>query len=496
MHLLSLRAPSGPELWAAGFFAFGRSVTNSDAAPLTMESMMRFLEQFIAAIWNRLQDRRRGARKQHSGTAIGFQVVDSRVTRQPASLSNQRRTMHLAVLGKTGTGKSSLLRYLMQQDIESGRGFLAFDLHGELTPFLLAVVNNQERRFHEHLSDRLILIDPADSVVSVGLNPLEQEFPDFIRIGEFAEVLRWRWSLDHLGARTDELLRNALFTLSACKLTLLELPLLLSHAPFRKECLKQVENAEVREYFEVRYGQASEAMRAAMREPVLNKLSAFTGDHRFRHLLGQSKSTFSLREAMDRGAWVIVNLNKGRLGEHALTLGSLIFTMLKNAVFSREKRSLFTAYCDELQNFVAFGGSLETILSEARKFGVAIVSANQFLDQFRPDMRAAILSLGTHVYFQLSSGDAGNVAQALDGGRGLAERLKNLPQRHAIVKSGSERLFEIRVPDVHEPRVDYASLVTRSRGAWARPRPLIEREIAQRQSVARNARVVASDHDA
>lgn len=457
--------------------------------------MIRFLEQLIAAIWNRVVARGARARKKQSGTVVGFQVVDGRVTRQSAQLSNQRRSMHIAVLGKTGTGKSSLLRCLMQQDLEAGRGFLAFDLHGELTPFVLAVVNSLERRFHEHLSDRLILIDPADPVVSVGVNPLEQEFPDFIRIGEFAEVLRWRWSLDHFGARTDELLRNALYVLSACKLTLLELSLLLSNSSFRTECLRQVENAEVREYFEVRYGQASEAMRAAMREPVLNKLSAFTGDHRFRHLLGQTKSTFSLREAMDRGAWVIVNLNKGRLGEHALTLGSLIFTMLKNAVFTRENRSLFTAYCDELQNFVAFGGSLETILSEARKFGVAIVSANQFLDQFRPDMRAAILSLGTHVYFQLSSGDAGNVAQALDGGRGLAERLKNLPQRHAIVKSGSERLFEIRVPDVREPRVDYQSLVARSRGVWARPHAVIEREIAQRQRVVRNTREVSSDHD-
>jgi len=109
---------------------------------------------------------------------------------------------------------------------------------------------------------------------------------------------------------------------------------------------------------------------------------------------------------MDEGHWVIANLEKGRLGEQAATLGSLILTVLKNALFTREKRTLFTVYADEIQNLVAFGSGMETILSEARKFGVAVVSANQFLDQYPAEMRAAILSVGTHVFFQLSSTDA------------------------------------------------------------------------------------------
>lgn len=456
--------------------------------------MLNFLEQVIAAIWNRLNRRGARARNEGGGIQLGFRVSDGHVTRYPEHLSTQRRTMHTVILGKTGTGKSSLLRHLMQQDIEAGRGFLAFDLHGELMHFVLGTISGLERRLHRHLSDKLVIIDPADPIVSAGLNPLEQASPDFVRIAEFAEVLRWRWSLDHFGARTDELLRNALYVLSACRLTLLELSLLLSHSAFRTACLRQVENAEVREYFELRYGQASDAMRAAMREPVLNKLSAFTSDPRFRHLLGQSTSTFSLTQAMDQGLWVIVNLNKGQMGEQALTLGSLIFTMLKNAVFAREKRSLFTAYCDELQNFVAFGGGIETLFSESRKFGIGIVSAHQFLDQFRADIRAALLSVGTHIHFQLSSADAAQVAQALDGGKGLAERLKNLSQRHAIVKSGADRLVEVRVPQVSEPRVDYTDLLNRSRGLRAKSRTVIEREIVQRQSVARNIREAVKEH--
>jgi hypothetical protein len=296
--------------------------------------------------------------------------------------------------------------------------------------------------------------------------------------------LRQRWSLDHFGARTDELLRNTLYALSANGLTLLELALFLTHAGFRVSCLKKVTNLEIRQYFELRYDQLSEAMRATMREPILNKISAFTADPHFRHIVGQERSTFSVKEAMDEGYWIIVNLTKGKLGEQASTLGSLIFTVIKNAIFTREKRSLFTLYCDEIQNLVAFGSGIETILSEARKFGVAIFSANQFLDQYPPEMRSAILAVGTHVFFQLSSADANQVAQALDGGKPLAERLKNLSQRHCIVKTGAERWTEVRIPTIEDPKVDYTDLLNRSRFQWGRVRPHIEKDIAKRQIVA------------
>src|ERR1700682_961712 len=191
-----------------------------------------------------------------------------------------------------------------------------------------------------------------------------------------------------------------------------------------------------------------------MREPILNKISAFTADPHFRHIVGQPKSTFSIREAMDQGYWIIVNLDKGRLGEQALSLGSLIFTVLKNALFARQKRSLYTVYCDEIQNFIAYGSGIEAVLSEARKFGVAVVSANQFLDQYPTEMRAAILAMGTHVFFQLSSIDAAQAAQALDGGKSLTEHLKNLSRRQCIVKSGPDRWIDAKVPLVRTPHVD------------------------------------------
>jgi hypothetical protein len=444
--------------------------------------ILQFFEQLVTSIWNRLHGRSKTRETNGSKADLGHAVIDEQVTSRHVGLSQARRTMHIAILGKTGSGKSSLLRYLCLQDIAAGRGFLYFDLHGDATPFLLRAIAAREWELKEHLSDRLVVISPADTEGSVGLNPLEEAEPDFVRIAEFAEILKLRWGLDRFGARTDELLRNSLYVLSANGLTLLELGPLLTHHGFRAECLKRVPNAEVRHYFEFRYGQVSEAMRATMREPILNKTSAFTADPRFRHIVGQKLSTFSMREAMDEGHWIIAELPKGKLGAQSLTLASLLLTVARNAIFTRENRSLFTIYCDEIQNLIAYSNDVETVLSEARKFGVSIVSANQFLDQYPAEMRAAILSVGTHVFFQLSSADATAIAQMLDGGKGLAERLKNLCQRHFIVKSGAERWKEGRVPTVEDPQVKYADLLNRSRSLRARPRVEVEREIAERHA--------------
>src|SRR5207249_2123220 len=108
-------------------------------------------------------------------------------------------------------------------------------------------------------------------------------------------------------------------------------------------------------------------------------------------------------------------------------------------LFARRSRRLVTLYADELQNLVALDSSLETVLAEARKYGVGVVAANQYLEQYPPGMRAAVMAVGTHITFQLSSVDAERFATAADGGKSLQALLKNLPRRHMVVKSGSDR---------------------------------------------------------
>jgi hypothetical protein len=456
--------------------------------------MKNMIENLLVWFWNWFVARDRPSRG--GGLNLGFRVRDGEVLRDPVCLPHGKRPEHLAILGKTGQGKSYLLRHLCGQDVRENRGFVFFDHHGDTTPFLLRLVAAEERRRGVDLSARLIVIEPADPEYSVGLNVLEDltgQNP-YLQLAEFAQILKARWHLDSFGARTEELLRNALHVLADNHLTLLELSPLLANPTFRTACLERVQNAEIAAYFRERFDTRSEAMQGVYREAILNKISGFTTDQRFRHILGQQRSTFSPLDALERARWVAVDLAKGRLGEGAATLGSLFLTKFKNALFTRQRRQLFTLYCDEIQNLVAYDSGLDALLSEARKFGISVVSANQFLDQYQQAMRSAVMAVGTHIFFQLSSIDADKIAGALDGGKRLAETLKNLPKRRMVVKSGSLRPEETLVPTVAEPEADIADLYNRCRRRWARPRTEIEAEIqARRREASPQVREVFND---
>jgi DNA helicase HerA-like ATPase len=449
----------------------------------TIKHMNHWLEKFLARLWNRT----RSGHRQTIATRVldlGIQISDGETNRRRVSIEQSRRAESVAVLGKTGSGKSFLAKYFTWQDITGGRGFFWFDLHGDALPYILSKIAEEEQVVNRDLSESTIVIDPSDPDFSVGMNPLEGHPGSnrFVQIAEFSQIMKQRWHLDSFGARTDELLRNTLFVLAESGFTLVEISLFLTNAAFRSTCLKNLSNAEVKQYFELRYEKVSEPMRAVMREPILNKVSAFTADPHFRHLVGTAHSTFSILEAMDKGYRVILNVNKGSLGEQATTLGSLFLTTVKNSLFARKNHDLFSIYCDEIQNFVSFGGELENILSQGRKFGGSVISINQFLEQHPPEMRAAILAVGTHIFFQLSSADAQLVATALDGGKPLAELLKNLPRRHIVVKTGHERWREAVVPRLDDPKVDPTDLYNRCRARWARKRTEIEEEIQRRQA--------------
>ncbi|HEY2933122.1 MAG TPA: DUF87 domain-containing protein [Acidobacteriota bacterium] len=444
--------------------------------------MSKIVEKFIAGIWNRSATEGE-PQVVIRGLDLGLSIVDGQLTRSHTGIPHSKRPEHVAILGKTGTGKSSLLRYMARQDIGRDQGFCFFDLHGDATSVLLGLVASEERRSSRDLSEKLVIIEPADREFSVGLNVLEETGlqSSFVQIAEFAQILKQRWHLDALGARTEELLRNALAVALDNNLTLLEVAPLLTNQAFRAACLRRTANPEIKDYFEGRYNRASEGMQATTNNAILNKLTAFTADPHFRHILGQRQSTFSLLDALDHGCWVVVNLDKGRLGEQAATLGSLLLTKLKNALFSRRSRNLFTIYADEIQNLVTFDSGLDVLLSEARKFGISVCSANQYLDQYPQQMRAAIMAVGTHVCFQLSAADADKLGAAFDGGKTLAEILKNLPQRHIVIKSGHHRWRQAVVPQIEIPQVDWRDLYNRCRHRWARRRTEIDAEIRARQ---------------
>lgn len=440
------------------------------------------LETIVSRLWNRYITRRNRHRAGTGSVRLGNLISDGCVTEQYVSVPERLRLEHVAILGKTGSGKSSLMKYMVRQDIEDGRGFCFFDLHGDATGQIIGMIAQRERILGRDLSDRLIVIEPADPEYSVGLNLLESSGGQqtYVQIAEFTQILKLRWQLDRFGPRTEELLRNALAVLSDNNVTLVELPLLLSDAAFRTACIRKSTHPEAQEFFRTRYNRASEGMQALVRDAILNKTSAFTADPHFRHIIGQVVSSFSFPALMDSGKWLIVNLDKGRLGEQASVLGALLVTKIKNAVFARSSRRIFSLYCDELPNLLGFDSGIEALFSEARKFGVSICSANQFSDQYGPHTRAAIAAVGTHLFFQLSALDAEKAAQSIDGGRSLATVLKNLSKQELIAKISDQPSVRVKVPDITLPTAGSRKLLERSRKRWARVRSEVEVEIEQR----------------
>jgi hypothetical protein len=440
---------------------------------------MPLLETTFANLWNRIA--RLGRRRLTGGLDLGFLVIDRRVSKHHFYIPHIKRAEHMVVVGKTGSGKTYLLLRMCLQDIRAGRGFVFFDHHGDTVPQLLSAIAAEEKHSGEDLSSRLVVIDPSDSQWSVGLNVLQPSGRNpFIEVVSIAGILKERWGLTSFGAPTEELLRNSLFVLSENGLTLVELVPLLTDSTFRATCLTKVTNSDIRDYWEQRFEPLSDAMKAVRRDPVLNKVSEFVSDPHFKHILGQRQSTIDLVDCLDRGTWILVDLSKGRLGRHSATLGSLILGQLKQAIFRRHSRQIFTLYCDEIQNLLVANSGIDTLLAEARKFGVSVVSANQFLEQFPREMRSAIQAVGTHVYFQLSSDDALHTSATLDGGKPVAELIKNLPKRNCVAKSGHYRWQQVEVPQFDLPSSPFANLLQRSRVRSARLRSEVEQDIRSR----------------
>lgn len=446
----------------------------------TFTLMRHLVEKLIALVWNWLTS----GRPANVGAGLlllGFLVRDDRPTKYRVFLAQKQRPRHTLMLGRNGTGKSTLIDFLIEQDIKAGRGFLAIKFHDDHKRILSAIAA-EEQRTGRDLSSRTVILDPSDIEYSAGLNPLEipSGLSTFIQIAEIATVVRNHAHLDSFGPQTEELLRNCLHALADNQLTLIEIGPLLTNTPFRLSLMKRVSNEEVRSYFENRFDQLSDAMRRQMTNPVLNKTSAFTADPHFRHILGQKESTFSLIDSIDLGCFIILALPKNRLGEQAAMIASVLLSRLKNSAFARRRRDLFTVYADEIQNLVSSESSLEVMFSELRKFGIGIVAANQYLDQYPPQLRSAVLAIGTHICFQLSSADAEKMAAALDGGKHLAELLRNLPLRNFVMKSGSDHWKQVLTPKVEPLKTDYHSLYGRSMQHFARKRSDIEQEILAR----------------
>lgn len=360
--------------------------------------------------------------------------------------ADKHRCEHAVILGKTGSGKTYLLESLALQLARRREGFALIDFHGDVSLSLIGRLATLP-----DVGNRLVILDPSHPTRSPGLNVLdagESDAERFRKVSELSSILRQRWGVDSFGARTEELLRNSLYVLAASHLTLADLPRLLTDTTLRLRLTDTLDHADIKSYFRDRYEPLSEAMKAAFREPLLNRVTGFLTEPAARHLLGQQNSTIDIAEIMRRGQWLIVRLPKGRLREHAHTLGNLIFAQLQFAALARDRgdRRTFTLLCDEAQNLAE--NDLGTLLTEGRKFGISVISANQFWEQLPRELRGALLTANSHICFRLSSADAGVLAAELSLERRtrLTVDLTQLARGEAIGRIGPLGLVRFRVP--------------------------------------------------
>jgi len=422
---------------------------------------------------------------------LGTSLIGDR--NEPVILPEAARPTHLGIVGLTGAGKTYFLENLIRQDIVHGTGFALFDVHGDLSDNILAFLATCAAQVPE-IADRVLLVEPFDPRHSIGFNPLEPTSGTsaHLQAQELAHVLRSRWEMKSFGPRTEELLHHALYTLSLNSLTILELSSLLTSRRFRHKLLAPLQDPVVLQYWRTRFDPLSPAMQRVVSGPILTKISTFLAHPHIRDILAQARSTISFRSAIQQGLWLIINLSKGKLGEaNSHILGSLLFTKLTLDVMAQagipeSERRLFCVYADELQNLV--GAHVATLISEARKYRVALTTGQQFWTQLTPNMRAAVLAMGSHLFFRLHYDDAYQLAPALDPARRTfyAQELTNLSRGQAYFRSAHHPPAFLNVlphRPAHPSFQQLASLRTHSRLRHTRPRAEISRELLSRYSL-------------
>ena len=423
--------------------------------------------------------------KDHPDLAILGQA-QFRNRRQVCGLLPDDRRRHLLIEGKTGVGKSTLLHRLIGSDIAAGRGVALIDPHGDLCDAIVATVPS-------HRSNDVVLFDVADAGHPLAFNVLTcpNKAQRALTASGIVAAFKKIWG-EFFGPRMEHILRNTLLTmLEVPGSSLLSVVRMLGDADFREEIVQRVTDPVIRNFWIREFASMPPKLQAEAVAPIYNKVGQLVSNPLLRNILGQARSTLNLRQIMDDGKVLLVNLSKGRVGEDASALlGAFLVTALQQAAMSRadvreDDRRDFYLYIDEFQNFAtdAFG----TILSEARKYRLNLTVANQYLDQIDDVTRSAVFgNIGSMVVFQLGAQDAEVLNEQL-GGDLTPKDLLTLPRYQAYAKllihGNPGRPFTLRTlpPPAPSPRHEHRSIAIRRycRQRYGRPVEKVEREVAQ-----------------
>jgi hypothetical protein len=343
------------------------------------------------------------------------------------------RRAHLYILGKTGTGKSTLLESLMLDDARKGFGFALLDPHGDL-------VKKIKTAIPENRMPDVIDFDIPNSNQPYGFNPLANVPADKrpLACSGLIQVFKHLWA-DSWGPRLEHILRNSLLTLLDYPgATLPDILRLLSDKYFRQKVIGFVQNKQIKEFWIKEFDKYTERFRIEAISPIQNKVGAFLSHPLLQKILTDPEKPLSLRKIMDEGKILLVNMAKGNIGEDTSNLlGSLLISRFDLAALSRanlpeDERRDYTLYLDEFHNFTT--QSLVLMLSELRKYRLSLTLAHQYLSQIDPSIRDAVLgNVGTIIIFRIGAGDAEIFAQEFAPEFNITD-FTNLPNYHIYLK--------------------------------------------------------------
>jgi hypothetical protein len=397
----------------------------------------------------------------------------------PFGLSAIDRRHHCYVIGKTGTGKTTLLKNLIIQDIEAGRGLGVIDPHGDLALDLLDHI--PRRRIED-----VVYFDPADPEFSIPFNIFQTKRDRPLVASGLVNALKAIWH-DSWGPRLEYILYAAVAALLECdNVSLLGVQRMLSDGRYRAWVVKQVSDPVVRSFWTNEFANYDKRFVQEVIAPVQNKIGQLLMSPKLRNILGQVKSKIDARFMMDNRRIFIANLSKGRLGEDKSNLlGAFLVTEFHLAAMSRvdlaeEKREDFHLVVDEFQSFAS--DSFASILSEARKFHLGLTLSHQYIDQLRPEIRLAVFgNVGSLVSFRVGERDAEVLAREF--GNGFApNQFSDLGNYQVCAKflahGGSGQPFLGKTLPVAGSRHGRKeTIIRRSREKYGTPRKTVEEKI-------------------
>jgi len=316
------------------------------------------------------------------------------------------RALHIYTIGKTGTGKSTLLSNLIIDDIIKGRGVAVVDPHGDL-------INDVMEYIPQERVEDVVYFSPADRNYPIGFNLLESVDPEYKNIvasgivGIFKKIFGESW-----GPRLEYILRNVVLgLLDYPSATMLSIIKVLTDTKFRRQVIEKIDDPIIKDFFLNEYERYDQKFRTEAVAPIQNKVGQFLSSTIIRNIVGQETSTIDIRKIMDEQKILLIDLSMGKIGEdNSALLGSMLITKIQMAAMSRADmpkhlRVPFYLYVDEFQNFAT--DSFAVILSEARKYGLSLMMANQYIAQMPENVANAVFgNVGSIIAFRVGAQDA------------------------------------------------------------------------------------------